>query len=162
MGAPVLGSLELRFRPFDLSDRSECLALFDANCPTFFAPNERDDYESFLSANHLSYKVCLDESGIVGAFGVYPIDSSNAALHWILLAPDMHGRGLGSAIMGEAIREMEASGRSLLHISASHKSAPFFERFGANALSMIPNGWGPGMHRVEMQLAIRGGVIATP
>ena len=123
MRAPLLGSCKLRFRPFNLSDCSECLALFEANCPTFFAPNERDVYASFLSANHPSYKVCLDESGIVGAFGVYPIDSANAALHWILLAPGMHGRGLGSAIMGEVIREMEASGRSLLHISASHRSA---------------------------------------
>jgi hypothetical protein len=67
----------------------------------------------------------------------------------------MHGRGLGSFIMKNVIREMEANGHSVLHISASHKSAAFFEKFGARALSRIPDGWGPGMHRVEMQLEIR-------
>ena len=150
-----MSSRQLRIRAFEASDRAACLALFDANCPTFFAPNERDDYASFLSAKDLGYKVCLLGNAVVGAFGVYPIDEENAALHWILLAPGMHGRGLGAAIMADVIREVASAGRSLLHISASHKSAPFFEKFGATALSRIPDGWGPGMHRVEMQMAIR-------
>ncbi|WP_242112849.1 hypothetical protein [Luteimonas aquatica] len=45
------------------------------------------------------------------------------------------------------------SGRPTLHISASHKSAPFFARFGALETARVPDGWGPGMHRVEMRLA---------
>lgn len=151
----ILAARNLRFSPFCARDRSGCLALFDANCPAYFAPNERADYEAFLSAKHEGYRVCCDDSGIVGAFGVYPIDRTNAALHWILLAPAVHGQGLGAAIMGEVIREMHATGRSLLHISASHKSAPFFEKFGASILSRIPDGWGPGMHRIEMQLQVQ-------
>jgi hypothetical protein len=39
-----------------------------------------------------------------------------------------------------------------LHIAASHKSAPFFAKFGAQELTTIVNGWGPAMHRVDMLL----------
>ena len=37
-------------------------------------------------------------------------------------------------------------------IAASHKSAPFFARFGARIVETTPDGWGPGMHRVDMEL----------
>jgi hypothetical protein len=57
---------EPRFRPFEARDRAGCLALFEANCPVYFAPNEREDYEAFLAARPQSYKVCVYDSGIVG------------------------------------------------------------------------------------------------
>ncbi len=53
-----------------------------------------------------------------------------------------------SRVLGESMR----SGRSPIHISASPKSAPFFAKFGAVEVSTIQDGWGPAMHRVEMQL----------
>ena len=40
--------MEFRFRGYRPPDESACLALFDENCPAFFAPNERDDYLVFL------------------------------------------------------------------------------------------------------------------
>ena len=38
----------MQFRAYQPADREACLALFDENCPAFFAPNEREDYEAFL------------------------------------------------------------------------------------------------------------------
>jgi GNAT superfamily N-acetyltransferase len=147
-------SPEPRFRPYEDTDRSACLALFDANCPEYFAPNERSDYAQFLEARPDNYNVCLLGDSVVGAYGLYPLAEFSAALHWILLSPTVQGRGFGSAIMTRVISEMRRAGHSLLRISASHKSAPFFTRFGAIELSTVVDGWGPGMHRVEMQLAL--------
>jgi hypothetical protein len=39
-----------------------------------------------------------------------------------------------------------------VRISASQVSAPFFARCGARELSRVRDGWGPGMHRVEMEI----------
>lgn len=39
---------ELTFRPYTQADRDSCIGLFDANCPEYFAANERADYEAFL------------------------------------------------------------------------------------------------------------------
>jgi GNAT superfamily N-acetyltransferase len=139
------------FRAYEIGDRSACLELFDENCPAFFAPNERNDYARFLGKNPENYVVCLQADRIVGGYGVDPVDTASSALHWILLSPSAHGHGLGSLIMSRVIGELSRLGHSTLHISASHKSAPFFARFGAVELSTIRDGWGPGMHRVEMQ-----------
>ncbi len=49
------------FRDYEESDQAACRAIFDANCPEFFALNERDDYLLFLDANTPGYKVCTSE-----------------------------------------------------------------------------------------------------
>jgi GNAT superfamily N-acetyltransferase len=143
----------LFIRPYVTSDREACLALFDANCPGYFAPNERANYETFLNDSPPAYSVCLEGDAIIGAFGVLPgSDAGKYHLNWILLAPHAQGRGMGSAIMKHAVASARRSGARRLAIAASHRSAPFFARFGAQRLAYTPDGWGPGMHRVDMEL----------
>jgi GNAT superfamily N-acetyltransferase len=142
---------KLSFRPYASADREECLRLFDANCPEFFAPNEGSDYADFLATRSQTYRVCEREGHIIGAYGLNPAEPGTA-LNWILLSPASQGQGVGSMIMKRIIAEIRASGGSPLHISASHKSAPFFAKFGADEISRVRDGWGRGMHRVEMRI----------
>ena len=141
-------------RPFTAADRAACLALFDENCPEFFAPNERTDYAAFLSVEPSGYSVCLHEQRIAGAFGVTLIAPDGASLNWILLARAAQGLGLGTMIMQHVLETVR--GRSRLRISASQHSAPFFAKFGAVESSRQLDGWGLGMHRVEMQILLAG------
>jgi len=145
-------SASLEFRCYEAADLQSCLALFDENCPEFFSPNERADYAAFLASCIQHYIVCLSGDRIVGAYGLYPRTSGGSALHWILLSPSSQGSGLGTLIMSRAMEALRSSDRFPLYISASHKSAPFFARSGAIETSRIADGWGPGMHRVEMQI----------
>ncbi len=142
----------MRFRPFQESDRRACLELFDLNCPAFFAPNERSDYEQFLTDAAGRYELCLEGDHVVGGYGLYADSPGRLALRWIMLSPQAQGRGLGSAMMTRVVEALRESGGATLRISASHKSAPFFAKFGAEERATIPDGWGPGMHRVEMEL----------
>ncbi|KZX60716.1 hypothetical protein A3709_00500 [Halioglobus sp. HI00S01] len=142
------------FRAFQRSDEAACLAIFDDNCPMFSAPYEREDYLAFLRSAGTGYEVCTEGETTVGAYGIYSQSGQEASLNWILLSPHHQGSGLGSAIMTRAIAAARQHGASAITIAASHKSAPFFARFGANFLSELEHGWGPDMHRVEMTLAI--------
>ena len=139
------------FRPCVAADVETCLELFDANCPEFFAPNEREDYAAFLGNRPAGYELCLVDGEAVGAFGLVDDGSGCKHLNWILLDPRSQGMGVGSAIMRRVEALSHASGSALVRIAASHKSAPFFARFGAITLATTPNGWGPGMHRVDME-----------
>lgn len=142
------------FRLYSSTDREACLAIFDANCPTFFAPNERIDYVSFLEAVPARYEVCEVAGRVVAAFGLVADDSKGVNLHWIMLDPGLQGAGIGSAIMKRVISAGRASQSFLIKIAASHKSAPFFAKFGAVAMLHTENGWGPGMDRVDMELRL--------
>jgi GNAT superfamily N-acetyltransferase len=143
----------VQFRPYAGADRAACLALFDANCPEFFAPNERADYAEFLATRADGYLVCALDGRVVGAFGVYTLDAADAQINWMLLSPATQGRGIGTAIMDYTREWMREHGHTRLKISASHRSAPFFARLGAVEHERVSDGWGPGMHRVEMTLS---------
>ncbi|MGK2858134.1 MAG: GNAT family N-acetyltransferase [Thermoanaerobaculia bacterium] len=143
---------EFTFRPYEPRDRDACLRLFDENCPVYFAANERSDYALFLDDAEGRYELCLVGDAVVGACGLFPDSVGRMALRWILLAPEVQGRGLGTAIMRRVVSELRQSGIATLRISASHKSVPFFARFGAREDATLLDGWGSGMHRVEMHL----------
>jgi len=139
------------FRPYSSADRETCLAIFDANCPTFFAPNERGDYMSFLEDVPNGYEVCEVARRVAAAFGLIN-HRKRIALNWIMLDPASQRIGIGSAIMKRVISRGVASKSSLIKIAASSKSAPFFARFGAVATTHTEDGWGHGMDRVDMEL----------
>ena len=140
------------FRPYTSADREACLAIFDANCPTFFAPNERADYVSFLGAGPDGYEVCEVAGRVVAAFGLVDDDVKGVNLNWIMIDPGSQGLGIGSATMKRVLSRGGASQSSLIKIAASHKSAPFFAKFGAVVKLHTEDGWGPGMDRVDMEL----------
>lgn len=146
-------TLTPQFRPYRPGDRPACLALFDANCPRFFAANERASYEQFLDEAPAGYEVCLLERQVAGAFGVLSAPQG-LCLRWILLAPEAQGKGLGRAIMNRVTEAAGAQQDGALHIAASQESAPFFARFGAREINRTTDGWGPGMHRIDMLLKV--------
>lgn len=145
---------EVTFRPYCSSDDESCVSIFDANCPEFFAPNERDEYQRFLASTPDGYEICEVDGLALGAFGLFDDGPGEKSLNWILLDPRSQGLGVGSRIMERVIQLGRAAEATGVRIAASQKSAPFFEKFGAQALSNTTNGWGPGMHRVDMILPL--------
>jgi N-acetylglutamate synthase-like GNAT family acetyltransferase len=145
---------EISFRTYRRADYQACIDIFDANCPEFFAPNERQEYRTFLGDLIEGYEVCEVNGQAAGAFGLFDASERVKSLNWILLDPHKQGIGVGSKIMDRVVDVGRASGSRIVRISASHKSAPFFERFGAEPTSVTEDGWGPGMHRVQMELQL--------
>ena len=142
------------FRPYGDSDRQACVGIFDLNCPEYFAPNERQDYEEFLGGAPADYEVCEGEGRILGAFGLFADGENTKTLNWIMLDPQTQGMGVGSKIMERVIDLGRVSETKAVRIAASHKSAPFFAKFGATTISSSKDGWGPGMDRIDMVLSL--------
>lgn len=144
----------LTFSRYSIDDKKACLEIFDSNCPEYFSPNERDEYSNFLDGCPANYEICRNSDQLVGAFGLIDVSEESAALNWVLLATESQGQGIGSTIMARVIESAQKTGISVVSIAASHKSAPFFARFGATSVKMTEDGWGPGMHRVDMVLSL--------
>ena len=143
----------IHFRSFSKADRDFCLELFDANCPEFFAPGERADYEAFLRASPDFYRVGIVQGKIVAAFGLRILPGNHRGrINWIMLHPTMQGQGIGDVVMKGVLETAYENAVQTLDISASQKSASFFQRYGAVTTSLQPEGWGPNLDRVEMVL----------
>ena len=145
-----------RIRRYAETDRDRMLAIFDANTPAFFAVNERADFMRYLDGNAGLYMVVERGADLAAGFAVAPGAAGRAHLNWILVDPAMQGGGIGVAMMAAAKERALGLDAALLDIAASQHSAPFFTRFGARELGRIDNGWGPGMHRVDMELPLAG------
>lgn len=154
----------MHVRRYSPADREALLAIFDDNCPAFFAPNERDDFAAFLDALDIvpegpvdgyGYVVVEHDGRVVGAHGVREdSDTDGCRLTWIMHAMSVQGRGFGRQVMERVLRVARANGAASVGIAASDRSAPFFARFGATVEQVTPDGWGPGMHRVDMRLSV--------
>ena len=147
-------TMDVGFRAYTDGDLDRCLAIFDANCPVFFAPNERLRFFEFLESGPTGYQVCEHGGHVVGAFGLFDDGDDAQSLNWIMIDPEAQGIGIGAAIMRRVIETCHQSETPLVRIAASHRSAPFFEKFGAVRTSLTEHGWGPGMHRVDMELHV--------
>jgi GNAT superfamily N-acetyltransferase len=155
IGAGVVVETQLTFRPYARADRAICLHLFDLNSPKSFAPNERRDYEAFLDEVPGGYELCIADGKPAGAFGLTGDETTCRRLNWILIDPGAQGMGIGSAMMRRALAQAGGLGLKQLVIAASHLSAPFFVKFGAVVVSETEDGWGPGMHRWDMELPLQ-------
>ncbi len=145
---------ETTFRPYCPTDIDSCLDIFDANCPKYFAANERDEYRRFLDDVTTNYEVCEADGQVLGAFGLLDNGEGGKRLNWILLDPNTQGMGIGSRIMERVIHLSAAAGATSVDIAASHMSAPFFTKFGATVVLVTKDGWGEGMDKVDMRLGV--------
>ena len=138
---------DVSFTAYTADNKDACMTLFDENCPQYFAPNERGDYQNFLEQLPSGYEVCLTSDEVIAVFGLI-----NNSLNWILISPRATGQGLGSSIMNRVIQLARSNHLTTIEIAASHMSKGFFAKHGAKAIAEELNGWGPGMHRVDMRL----------
>lgn len=150
---------EVSFRQYRRDHYEVCMSLFDANCPAYFAPNERADYEAYLSSVPVGYEIAYLDNESCGAFGFQILDAVQARLQWILVAPSAQGMGVGLQMMTRVKNLADSRRTQEVHIAASQKSAPFFARFGAKPGVTTPHGWGHGMHRIDMLLSVQGGCV---
>ena len=109
---------------------------------------------NFLDSMPEEYDVFLSSDVIVGAFGLIGNDSEYKSINWILISPDSQGLGIGSIFMNRAISLANNAEIKHIKIAASHLSAPFFSKYGAVKVLEIKNGWGPDMHRIDMELMV--------
>jgi N-acetylglutamate synthase-like GNAT family acetyltransferase len=131
------------------------MELFDQNCPAYFAPNERADFETYLRDSKAEYSVYVQDKQVIASYGLHICNERFIVhLRWIMVALTHHGKGTGTRMMHEAIENAKTFGFPTMTISASQHSEPFFARFGAVKQSFQENGFGPGMHRIEMQLPL--------
>ncbi|MGI2223987.1 GNAT family N-acetyltransferase [Shewanella frigidimarina] len=145
---------DISFRFYARQDREACLNIFDDNCPEFFAPNERVDYADFLDSLPAEYEVSVLNGVIVGAYGLEGKEPEWRNLNWILISPKVQGIGIGSTFMNRVVSKGTAVNLTGIKIAASHLSAPFFAKYGALPIREIENGWGIGMHRIDMELTL--------
>ena len=148
-------------RPFTPADREACLALFRGNVPRYFAASEEAGFADFLDRLPGPYLVLTDDAdGALVACGGWARGRAAAAavLCWGIVRADRHGRGLGRKLLRARLDGIAAIGgfRTVEAATSQHTEA-FFGRFGFVREAVEPDGFAPGIDRVDMVLALGEG-----
>jgi ribosomal protein S18 acetylase RimI-like enzyme len=143
------------FRPYAPADRAACLAILDSNVPRYFAAADRPQFAAFLDEPVGFFGVLCDDRGApIGCGGIAPSRASArvAVLTWGMIHADHHRRGWGRVLLQTRLArlaEMPAVDRVVLHTTAA--AAGFYRRFGFHEVARVPDGYGPGIDRYEME-----------
>jgi hypothetical protein len=143
-------------RPYGIADRADCLRAFDSNAPWYFLPEERIQFERFLDQLPGPYFVIVEEDDLV-ACGGYATGrvSGEADLCWTIVRRDQHGHGVGNFLMTTCVAEILATENiQSARLETSQHTQAFFERWGFKAIEVVPNGFGPGLDRIEMRVVL--------
>lgn len=146
-------------RPYEARDREACLALFDGNCPRFFDPSERAEYEAFLDGLDWPYQVIERDGRVVACGGHTPEpDGTTVSLCWGMVEARLHRAGLGAALTQARLAAARARpGVRTVRLETSQHTRGFYERFGFRVVRVRADGFGPGIDACEMRLEIAQG-----
>ena len=143
-------------RPYLLTDRDACLAVFDSNAPEFFLAHERTEFESFLDNPDGPYFV-MDHDGLIAGCGGYVIgdEPGQARMAWGMVLREWQQKGLGRLLLMYRLRQItKAGGVKFVGLDTTQRSAPFFLSQGFKMANVAANGYGPGLDRIEMTMKL--------
>ena len=143
---------KLEFRNYEVSNYEECLELFEANCPAYFAVEEREDYREFLKSINDQYFLGYVNGSLMCCFGITNHSKGLSSLSWIMVRPSQHKKGYGHQMMSHFFDNIQDQSLGKVLVATSQHANKFFEKYGAEQLEFIEDGWGKGMHKINMEI----------
>ena len=143
---------KLKFQKYIASKFEECLELFELNCPAYFAEEERKGYRKYLDYNKDIYLLGYENDSLACCFGIREHNIDLCSLRWIMVHPNRHKSGFGNEMMSYIINYAKEQNKKTVLISTSQYTNNFFEKYGAKEVAFTENGWGRGMHKIDMRI----------
>ncbi len=143
---------EIHYRVFYPQDLDQCLAIFEGNCPEFFAIPEQKQFAQYLGKEKLPYFVLIDPDEKIVACGGFVVESNIAELAWGMVERNRHGQGLGTLLFNFRLVEIRKAKAVALKMDTNQHSLGFYLRLGFKIQSKIPNGYAEGLDRFDLLL----------
>lgn len=160
----------MKIRSFQASDKENCLAIFDSNCPKFFDSSEREMFLNWL--NHLSdsnsqysspaysnsegdyyYVIEIPDKGVIACAGFYILkEEKEARLAWGMVHRDHHQKGYGTLLYQHRQTVIKQTWPNhKMTLGTSQHTFSFYKKMGMKVLQTLENGYGIGIDRYDMQ-----------
>jgi ribosomal-protein-alanine N-acetyltransferase len=147
MSSPAL------IRNYTISDQPAILDLFDLNCPTSFAPEEKQDLIRYLGTEIEYYYVLEQEDTIVGCGGFnFSGNESHAKISWDIFHPGHQGKGLGSLLLKHRLKKLRAFKQvKTITVRTSQLAYLFYQKQGFQLKETIKDYWAEGFDLYRME-----------
>jgi N-acetylglutamate synthase-like GNAT family acetyltransferase len=145
----------ITFENYTKNEREECIGLFKSNQPKFFAPDELQDFTTYLD-KYIEKFWCMKIDGVlIGAGGIRVRADNVGRLCWGIIHADLHRKGFGSQLLRFRLQQLALiPDLPTIQLDTSQYNPDFFKRFGFVEISKSENLYGPGLHSHEMELLL--------
>ncbi|HEL2977633.1 TPA: GNAT family N-acetyltransferase [Stenotrophomonas maltophilia] len=144
----------MSIRRFNHDDTGACLSIFDSNVPTYFAAEERSDFEHFLreQASECAFQVMERDGRVVACGGLSRRGDGSAGFCWGMVQRALHRHGLGRELALARLRQAEADPSiKRITLSTSQHTQGFYSGLGFQVTRVVQDGHGAGIDAVEME-----------
>jgi N-acetylglutamate synthase-like GNAT family acetyltransferase len=135
--------------------KKELLSIFESNVPDYFAPHEKDYFDTYVDEHPNEYSVLFLNSKIIGAGGIALNKDDTVSLVWGMIGKDYHKQGYGEALLKfRLIKAKENYPGKIIVSNTSQFTEGFFAKYGFKTVYTKDNYWAAGLHLRKMTLHI--------
>ncbi len=140
-------------REYRKNDKLAVLNLLALNTPTYFAPEERADFEHYLDHEREHYLVLEMDGKIVGCGGInFTADGATGKISWDILHPAYQGKSLGTQLLQHRIDQLKATETiKKITVRTSQVAYQFYEKGGFELVEVVPGYWAKGFDLYRME-----------
>lgn len=148
--------MNIHIRNYLPSDKENVMAVFDSNCPAYFAPEERVLLENYLDHELEIYAVIESDDRIIGNGGVnteITEEGRNGIISWGMIHPDFHGMKIGSKLLEWRIEQLkQLPDLQKIIVRTSQLVAPFYAKHGFELKLQKKDFWAKGFDLYQMEI----------
>lgn len=131
---------------------------FESNTPPAFTVEEITLFRTFLERigrerpATLPYWVLEAEGRLIGCGGLGLNENETVSLTWGLVHSAFHKQGFGQQLLAYRLQQSAVLfPQSPLRLDTTQYAVTFFEKYGFRTVDYKPDGYGPGLHRYDME-----------
>lgn len=137
--------------------RERCIEIFKSNLPKFFAPEELQLFEAFLDHHTEDHYYVIEDGGQVLCCGGIFLEkeTDEAGLSWGMVHAEYHLKGIGKLLTQYRIDLLKKLYPTKIYkVETSQHTAKFYEKNGFKTVGIVPDGFGKGIDKHIMKMAL--------
>lgn len=143
---------QITIRPYTSKDKDKLLELIRLNTPKFFAPEEENDFSSYLDNERELYYVLVYQQEIVGCGGInFDANGTIGKISWDIFHPNYQGKSFGSKLLKYRIDVLQQINHvKKITVRTSQHTHKFYEKLGFKVEEISKDYWAKGFDLYAM------------
>lgn len=143
-------------RPYIPTDKNYLLDIFKLNTPIFFALEEMEHLEDYLSKFPDTYLIIEKDNQIIGGLGyLFSDNDTKGSINWIFIHPDYYRKGIGQEAFDHCLTILKANPNlEKIIVRTSQLVYHFFEKFNFELVHTEKDYWADGFDLYVMLLDV--------